>query len=837
MSSHRASSHRAADPSPRPRRRRRPVAWTTTVSAVVATAVVTAVALHPGEPSAPQAPDARTAQAGSGVPALSAEQLDLASAQTSVRRVTGDDRVATSVAVSRDRFPAGMPAAVLASADDFADALAGSALADAVGGPLLLSHRDGLDERVAAELRDHLDEGGVVYVLGGTRALASGVDAAVVAAGGAPVRLAGDDRYATAAVVARQVRTAGPGEECDAVLVTGKDFPDGAAAAGVVGAHRPLLFTAGSQMPLATRAALAACTEPGSTVTAVGGPAASAAEAGGLPQDLEVEDVVGADRFETSAKLMQLAVTGGERTAAAAVATTEPSEEPEPSSDEPTDESSQQPSEQPTADQDGERVTAQTGPAPAPDGASASASSSPSASASDPGQEDAQLAASVRAEAAGGPVVIANGASFADALVGGTYHRPVLLTEATALPGSVADALHAASSDVQGVLVVGGERAVSPGAADAAAQIASGAEPAGVLAAMRAASPSASASASPSASPSVSTASPSASSSQRPSSGASSAAPSSSPAGSAGPGGTGGSAIAAPPAGTWFSGASGTGVADGSFATWRGSELGIVGTWSDNNTAMVEAWALQPGQEFGSWRGNVDIAVGAIGGGESWQAASTGAYDARWRTSLAKMKTLWGDKPGTVYIRFAHEMNGNWYDWSVNKGNKDAFVASWKRYRALQQEIFPKSKLVFSVNRESVSSGFNWTESFPGKQYVDVMGVDYYNQYPTANSVEDFRGALGAKDGYGAPKGLQAHSDFARSVGLPLSVNEWSGISDNADSPGFIQGMHEFFAKNAGSGPGQILYDVQFNCDMGGGKFMLYQGKMPKSADMYRKLF
>jgi len=809
MSSHRASSHRAADPSPRTRRRRRPVAWTTTVSAVVATAVVTAVALHPGDASVPQAPDARTAQAGSGVPALSAEQLALAGAQTGVRRVTGDDRVATSVAVSRDRFPAGMPAAVLASADDFADALAGSALADAVGGPLLLSHRDGLDERVAAELRDHLDEGGVVYVLGGPRALASGVDAAVTAAGGAPVRLAGDDRYATAAVVARQVRTAGPGEECDAVLVTGKDFPDGAAAAGVVGAHRPLLFTAGSQMPLATRAALAACTEPGSTVTAVGGPAASAAKAGGLPQDLEVEDVVGADRFETSAKLMQLAVTGGERTAAAAAATAEPSEEPFP---------------QPAGSEDGERVTAQTGPAPAPDEASATASSSPSASASDPGQEDAQLAASVRAEAADGPVVIANGASFADALVGGTYHRPVLLTEATALPGSVADALHAASSDVQGVLVVGGERAVSAGAADAAAQIASGAEPAEVLAAMRAAAPSAS--------PSASSASPSASS-PRPSSGASSAAPSSSSAAN----GSGGSAVAAPPAGTWFSGASGTGVADGSFAKWRGSELGIVGTWSDNNTAMVEAWALQPGQEFGSWRGNVDIAVGAIGDGESWQAASTGAYDARWRTSLAKMKTLWGDKPGTVYIRFAHEMNGNWYDWSVNKGNKDAFVASWKRYRALQQEIFPKSKLVFSVNRESVSSGFNWTESFPGKQYVDVMGVDYYNQYPTANSVEDFRGALGAKDGYGAPKGLQAHADFARSVGLPLSVNEWSGISENADSPGFIQGMHEFFAKNAGSGPGQVLYDVQFNCDMGGGKFMLYKGKMPKSADMYQKLF
>jgi hypothetical protein len=61
-------------------------------------------------------------------------------------------------------------------------------------------------------------------------------------------------------------------------------------------------------------------------------------------------------------------------------------------------------------------------------------------------------------------------------------------------------------------------------------------------------------------------------------------------------------------------------------------------------------------------------------------------------------------------------MNGNWYAWSVNSGNATAFMSSWRRYRALQQEIFPQSKLVFSVNRESVGNGIDWRKTFPARR-------------------------------------------------------------------------------------------------------------------------
>ena len=291
-------------------------------------------------------------------------------------------------------------------------------------------------------------------------------------------------------------------------------------------------------------------------------------------------------------------------------------------------------------------------------------------------------------------------------------------------------------------------------------------------------------------------------------------------------------------AGSWLSGASGDGSVTGTFGAWRGRDVDIVGTWADNNEAQTALWMLHPGESLGSWDKSLDIAIGAIGDGESWEQAASGAYDGRWRESLTKMHDLWGSRPGTLYIRFAHEMNGNWYPWKVTADDADAFVTSWKRFRELQQEIFPASKLVFCVNRESVGTGVDWRETFPGSQYVDVMGVDYYNQYPYVGSAEDWEKSLTATTEGGAPKGLQAHLDFARSVGLPLVVPEWSGNSHNGDSTAFMQGMHDFFAANAGSGPGQLMYEIVFNIDKDEKAWLLYPGtEMPQSADAYKQLW
>jgi F5/8 type C domain-containing protein/glycosyl hydrolase family 26 len=292
------------------------------------------------------------------------------------------------------------------------------------------------------------------------------------------------------------------------------------------------------------------------------------------------------------------------------------------------------------------------------------------------------------------------------------------------------------------------------------------------------------------------------------------------------------------PSGTWLSGASGTGVANGDYGTWRGTPVAIAATWADTEAASVGLWQLDPGAEYGAWSRSIDIAVGAFDAGGSWAYAASGTYDARWRQSLTNLKARWGTRSGTVYIRFAHEMNGDWYPWSVNSGNYTQFISGWKRYRALQKEIFPAAKLVFSVNRNSVNTGMDWRSAFPGSAYVDVLGVDYYNQSPYAGTTAEFDSSILMTDGYGAPIGLKRHQEFAASVGLPFAVSEWSGNADLGDSPAYIQGMFDFFRTNGGTGAGNLLYEIQFNVDQDNARWMLYPTtRMPLSAAKYQQLF
>jgi hypothetical protein len=299
------------------------------------------------------------------------------------------------------------------------------------------------------------------------------------------------------------------------------------------------------------------------------------------------------------------------------------------------------------------------------------------------------------------------------------------------------------------------------------------------------------------------------------------------------------SAPTTPASGGWLSGASGVGVGNGQFGAWRGTPGASAGSWANDNTNNQHFWQLDKGAEYGSWNGSMDMAVGGIDRGETWAQGASGQFDARWRASLLKLKSQWAGRPGTMYIRFAHEMNGYWFAWSVNKGNYQDFVTSWKRYRALQQEVFPEAELVFSVNRDDNGTGMAWTDFFPGKQYVDVITVDYYNQYPYAATKAQFDAQSWDRDGYGAPKGIRAHAAFAKSQGLPFGVSEWSGNADNGDGAGYIEGMYSFFKENAGTGPGQVRYEIQFNCDIDDHRWLLNGSgsRMPNSAAKYRELF
>lgn len=207
-----------------------------------------------------------------------------------VAQVQGVDRIGTSVAVSRSAFADGdATSAVLARADDFADALVGGVAAAEVGGPLLLTTSDGLSAATSAELLRVLPLGSTVRVLGGTAAVGVVVVDQLVSLGYRVERVAGADRYETSVAVARMV--AEPTQVLIAAGEAGR-FADaltaGSAAAATGGV---VVLTDGERVPPAVRSYLDEHDDV--PQHGVGGPAARAVP-GANP-------IAGADRYETAA--------------------------------------------------------------------------------------------------------------------------------------------------------------------------------------------------------------------------------------------------------------------------------------------------------------------------------------------------------------------------------------------------------------------------------------------------------------------------------------------------------------------------------------------------------
>lgn len=226
--------------------------------------------------------------AGADSPAVTPHRPDVA-------RVAGADRYATA-ADGSDRFGSGVATAFVVTGEGFADALAASAAAGAAGAPVLLTAREHLPAATADALRRLAPR--KIVVVGGEAAVASSVVASLRTL--APVsRLAGPDRFATAAAVSRD--RFDPGVTA-AYLAVGSDFPDalagGAAAARAGG---PVLLVGRDTVPEATMAELQRLKPD--RIELLGGPAVvTDGVLDRLRSDTaaKVRRIAGADRYETA---------------------------------------------------------------------------------------------------------------------------------------------------------------------------------------------------------------------------------------------------------------------------------------------------------------------------------------------------------------------------------------------------------------------------------------------------------------------------------------------------------------------------------------------------------
>ncbi|MGJ4844341.1 cell wall-binding repeat-containing protein [Leifsonia sp. Le1] len=185
-----------------------------------------------------------------------------------VTRISGQDRFAVSRAVVADAFGASAPDVYLVTGNAFPDALAAAAAGASAGRPVLLTNGwlGSPDQETAAALRSWKTTH--VTIVGGTAGVSTGIESGLARVGISVSRVAGADRFATAAALARTL----PSTQL-AYLANGLRFPD-ALTAAVLESSRPapLLLTTGQCAPVETESAMV---DTGVTrLVLVGGPAA-----------------------------------------------------------------------------------------------------------------------------------------------------------------------------------------------------------------------------------------------------------------------------------------------------------------------------------------------------------------------------------------------------------------------------------------------------------------------------------------------------------------------------------------------------------------------------------
>ncbi|MFP3989204.1 glycosyl hydrolase [Streptomyces sp. E11-3] len=153
--------------------------------------------------------------------------------------------------------------------------------------------------------------------------------------------------------------------------------------------------------------------------------------------------------------------------------------------------------------------------------------------------------------------------------------------------------------------------------------------------------------------------------------------------------------------------------------------------------------------------------------------AAKGEFDRHFRTLAERLVDL--QVPDTVIV-LGWEMNGVTY---THRCGPDP--ASWKTYwkrivTAMRSVEGQEFQFDFAPNRGR--DAVPWTQCYPGDDVVDIIGMDSYDQ-PSGKSFDEQ---------VSEPYGLQAHVDFARKHGKPISYPEW-GLFRNGDNAEYMRRM------------------------------------------------
>ena len=298
------------------------------------------------------------------------------------------------------------------------------------------------------------------------------------------------------------------------------------------------------------------------------------------------------------------------------------------------------------------------------------------------------------------------------------------------------------------------------------------------------------------------------------------------------------------------------------FGQWLGKPVEVASTflawqagWSrwENDTARLSTWSQWEKAKAGR---EVMFAVAPFpkDGVSNLDACVAGQYDARHKT-LANNLASYGLL--SAYLRIGWEMNGDWYPWGTKSNGKEAvFAACFRRMVTTMRAAQPTNKWKFVWNPTNNVSLTRLNNLWPGDSYVDVVGIDAYDQawitngYPYPSTCDAACRLTRQQNVWNWMVGtLNTIRSFAGVHGKPLAFPEW-GVWHHThghageDNPYFIQKMHEFIFDPANN----VVFHSYLNTRPKDGKYdcLLTDSsgsdlpgptRLPKSAGRFKELF
>jgi Glycosyl hydrolase family 26 len=247
------------------------------------------------------------------------------------------------------------------------------------------------------------------------------------------------------------------------------------------------------------------------------------------------------------------------------------------------------------------------------------------------------------------------------------------------------------------------------------------------------------------------------------------------------------------------------------WATWRRLPVQIEQVWNDPSGSDGKVtWALMDGlastkhgSDNGTWSGAMSIAQPMFADNETLQQCASSSEITTWARDLKKALPS-----GSAYIRLGWEFNGDWFHWSVTRGDVAAFKSCWIKWYTLVKQVSTKFELVWNPNNQSSDATVDVRDFWPGSAYVDAAGPDAY-----ALSVNGKLMSPDRKGPNGEPLGIDSWVNWVASKGVPFAVPEWAvhdGVVWGSVDPAYVDQMRAAFVKAARSATG-LAYESYFD--------------------------